>query len=117
MAERVVQRGSHTLNGIHLQVHPLEPKCPPPFYNQGDNLEKTRLLFRSLPIPTTLSDFTRYVEAKSGSKVTGWIVGSKSSNVILEFNSIPGSLTINRFNLIITCAKSLSINSYKLILN
>ena len=79
VAERVVHRGSHTLNGIHFQVHPLEPKCPPPFYNQGDNLEKTRLLFRSLPIPTTLSDFTRYVEAKSVSKVTDGLLAASQA--------------------------------------
>lgn len=77
------------LYDVPLHVEMMKPRsCPPAFDNE---VERNRLIVKGLPLGVTLSELSKYIESVSKYRVVGWVLSSKPSTAMLEFDGEPGT--------------------------
>lgn len=93
VARDVFERGKavrHFLYDVPLHVEMMKPRGshPPAFDNE--EVERNRLIIKGLPLGVTLSELSNYIESVSKYRVVGWVLSSKPSTAMLEFDGEPG---------------------------
>lgn len=66
----------------------MKPRGHTPAFD--NEVEQNRLIVKGLPFGISLSELSKYIESVSKYRVVGWVLSSKPSTAMLEFDGEPG---------------------------